>query len=75
MTGKDSFAAYWNFRIANPFHRRSSTERVANPLLNDEFFNELEFEESPPYSLVLHGMPPDWMEQVEDQDARFLKVC
>ena len=36
-------------------------DRVANPLLN-EFFNELDFEESPPYTLVFHGLPPDWME-------------
>ena len=56
------------FKKPDQFHRRSSSARVANPLLNDEFFNELEFEESPPYSLVLHGMPLDWMEEVEDQE-------
>ena len=38
-------------------------DRVVNPLEND-FFNELDFEESPPYTLVLHGLPVDWMEQV-----------
>lgn len=36
---------------------------MENPLEND-FFNELDFEESPPYTLVFHGLEPDWMEQV-----------
>ena len=44
-------------------YRRQSLDRVVNPLEND-FFNELDFEESPPYTLVLHGLPADWMEQV-----------
>ena len=26
--------------------------------------NELEDDESPPYTLVIHGLPPDWMEKV-----------
>ena len=44
--------------------RRMSMERVVNPLEND-FFNELDFEESPPFTLVLHGLHQDWMEQVK----------
>ena len=46
------------------FSRRMSMERVVNPLEND-FFNELDFEESPPFTLVLHGLHQDWMEQVK----------
>ena len=36
---------------------------MVNPWEND-LFNELDFEESNPYTLVLHGLPSEWMEEV-----------
>ena len=40
------------------FYRTQSLDmdRVVNPLEND-FVNELKFEVSPPYTLVIHGLP------------------
>ena len=50
--------------VINIVCRRIKTERVSNPLLN-EFFNDLDDEETSPFTLVFHGMAVDSMEQVE----------
>ena len=53
--------------------RRQSSDRVVNPLENN-FFNELDFEENPPYTLVFHGLEADWMEQVGDWNIWNVKI-